>query len=306
MEKIVQHIETLLRRHDFVIVPDFGGFVTQRQSAKIDDEQINPPVAVVGFNPLMNTSDGLLAIEISRAENKSFREAVQLIDTEVAALKHLLSQGKNVFCGNLGSLFLSKENKILFSPTDDSTFLPANYGLSALYYSKISNNTEVENKTVTISIPSRNKITRYAAVGIITIGLIFTAPKLNDARNTTASLSPASFVNFSDNLLKENNAAPTTEIASTQNSSITTTESTSAIPEKKFYVIVGCMATQKKAEEICNHLKENNFHNAFILPRIKTYRVAIESFTTEKDAVNYMGNLRKTNREFHDAWVLNF
>ena len=306
MEKLAQHIETLLRRHDFVIVPDFGGFVTQHQSAKIDDEQINPPLCVVGFNPLMNVSDGLLAIEISRAENKSFREAVQMIDAEVAQLKQLLLQKEKVVCGNLGTLFMNNENKILFSPSENSAFIPSNYGFNNLFYTKTPQQREETNKRVTFLIPSRSKIVRYAAVGIIAVGLFLTAPKLNDARNSVASLNPVSFIHLPKdssalNSLKANPAKTTTLSTEKQQN-----ETKQVNFEKKYHVIVGCMSTQKKAESLCNYLKESHYSGATILPKIKTYRVAVESFTSEKEAVAFMENLRATKSEFHDAWVLNF
>ena len=103
MEQIARHIETLLRRHDYVVVPDLGGFVVQNQQAVIHADAIEPPLSTVGFNPLLNISDGMLTIEISRAEKISFREASHLIEKSVAGLKTALKAQKTVSCGNLGT-----------------------------------------------------------------------------------------------------------------------------------------------------------------------------------------------------------
>ena len=306
MEKIAQHIETLLRRHDYVIVPDFGGFVTQHQSAKIGDEQINSPLAVVGFNPLMNISDGLLAIEISRAENKSFREAMQLIESETILFKQLLKNRNYVSCGSLGTLSSNADDKITFTPSENSRFLPANYGLNTLYYSKIT--TQIANdekKSVTIAIPSRNKIARYAAAGIIAVGLMFATPKLNDTRNSFAGFTPSIFENVQKTANDNEDLSLIDETSKDINSS-TDDKLQQKTSDKKFYIIVGCLATQKVADELCNNLKKDNYINAVVLPPIKTYRVAITSFTTQEEAVSYMENLRKTNSSFPDAWVLNY
>ncbi|VBB46870.1 putative Sporulation domain-containing protein [uncultured Paludibacter sp.] len=304
MEKIVRHIETLLRRHDYVILPDFGGFVIQHQPAKISEEQIAPPLAVVGFNPLMNTSDGLLAIEISRAENKSFREAIQLIDSEITQFKQQLKNKKTISCGSLGTLSLNPEGKIMFLPSPNGALLPANYGLSTLFYSQIAKEIEEKRrKTVTISIPSRNKIARYAAVGIIAVGLMFSAPKLNNVSNTTANFNPLEFFNTSEGV---NNVSETTSVV--ENAITTNQQEILQQPEeKKYHVIVGCMPTQKMADDLCAYLKGQNYPNAYVVePPIKTYRVAIESFSDKNEAIAYMENLRKTNPEFPDAWVLNY
>ena len=72
VEKIYQHIEKLLAYHDYVVVPGLGGFVVQQQFACVYDDVLFPPSAVIAFNPLMNHSDGLLAIEVARAEGVTF------------------------------------------------------------------------------------------------------------------------------------------------------------------------------------------------------------------------------------------
>ena len=129
MEQIARHIETLLRRHDYVVVPDLGGFVVQNQQAVIHDDAIEPPLSRVGFNPLLNVSDGMLTIEISRAEKISFREASQLIEKSVAGLKTALKAQRTVSCGNLGTLSVDREEKIIFKPSLNADMLPSNYGL---------------------------------------------------------------------------------------------------------------------------------------------------------------------------------
>ena len=127
MEQIARHIETLLRRHDYVVVPDLGGFVVQNQQAVIHDDAIEPPLSRVGFNPLLNVSDGMLTIEISRAEKISFREASHLIEKSVAGLKTALKAQRTVSCGNLGTLSVDTEEKIIFKPSLNAGLLPSNY-----------------------------------------------------------------------------------------------------------------------------------------------------------------------------------
>ncbi|MBO5704071.1 MAG: SPOR domain-containing protein, partial [Bacteroidaceae bacterium] len=52
MIALARHIESLLLKHDCVIVPDFGGFVTQQVAARyVEDEGLFlPPYRSVGFN----------------------------------------------------------------------------------------------------------------------------------------------------------------------------------------------------------------------------------------------------------------
>ncbi len=49
---IANYIKDLLYRYDCVIVPHFGGFVTNKTSAQIDEDSLTfyPPTKQVGFN----------------------------------------------------------------------------------------------------------------------------------------------------------------------------------------------------------------------------------------------------------------
>ena len=64
------------------------------------------------------------------------------------------------------------------------------------------------------------------------------------------------------------------------------------------------MATLKDAEEYQEWLKSLNYQHTRILPPVKTYRIAIESFTTKEEAIVYMQELRESKPQFADAWVL--
>jgi len=63
LKKIEQHIFELLFQHDCVILSDFGGFVANYVSAKVDNstQRIFPPAKTVIFNKYLSNNDGLLA-----------------------------------------------------------------------------------------------------------------------------------------------------------------------------------------------------------------------------------------------------
>lgn len=297
MEKIIRHIETLLRRHDYVIVPELGGFVLQNQSSVITPESIEPPLTVISFNPLMKTSDGLLAIELSRAAQISFREAVQLISSEISTAKTLLEKGKKLDLGNLGTLTSNSDQKIIFLPAANSNFFPSNYGLATLHVYAIQKPAEEERHVIQFVLPSRRKMVRYAAVVAVAAGLFFGAPRINEAYRNFANLNPVTLLNQPENKPESAPAEPV------QVTAITAEPVIQAV-EGGHHVIVSCMATQKDADEYCQRLKTLSYQNAHILPPIKTYRIAINSFTTKEEAINYMQELRKTKPQFADAWVL--
>lgn len=295
---MVRHIETLLRRHDYVIVPGLGGFVYQFRSAVITKDTLEPPVVTVSFNPLMNESDGLLAIETSRMEGISFREASNKITHEVEKIKSNLSGNKNVELGSLGILQTSEEGKIIFLPSLSGHTVPSNFGLDILHYSPAQAKTE--RKVISFTVPPMRKIAQYAAVGAIAIGLLIAVPQFDNVAKNLANLLPAK------------HSEPTVENTVTEEplkivipeSEYTHQSTSTASAELQHHVIVSCLATQKAAEQLCNELKSMNFDRAHVLPPIKTYRVAIESFETKAEAVQFMSQLRESTPRFSDAWVL--
>ena len=82
---LATYIKDLLYRYDCVIVPDFGGFVTKRISAKINEttHQFFPPSKQLSFNRNLNNNDGLLANYIASVENISFEKASNAIALSV-------------------------------------------------------------------------------------------------------------------------------------------------------------------------------------------------------------------------------
>lgn len=302
MEKMIQSIEVLLKRYDYVIIPDLGGFVLQNQSAVIHHNNIEPPVSIISFNPLMNVSDGLLGIEISRAEKISFREAMQLIYDETTKIKSQLQHQKTVEFGSLGSLTSNMEGKIIFKPSSSYRFLPANFGLETLHYVPFEKSIEKGKRVIQITIPSASTFAKYAAAAAIVAGLFIGAPKLTDAYRNYGSLNPSASLRTSTSKVEASKPINTTN--NTKTIAVAQTKPDEATQQPTFHVIVSCMNTQKEADEYCNRLKSIHFEHATVLPSKKVFRIAIESFASENEAYAYKQNLAKTKPQFSDAWIL--
>ena len=114
---LANYINDLLYRYDCVIVPDFGGFITNRIGAKVNKftHTFTPPTKQISFNNLLKHNDGLLANYIASSENISFEKASTAISLSVIRWKNEL-QSKSVEIQNLGSLSLTDNKKIIFEP----------------------------------------------------------------------------------------------------------------------------------------------------------------------------------------------
>ena len=296
MEKIYQHIEKLLAQHDYVVVPNLGGFVVQTQSAVLFPNHITPPLAIVGFNPLMHHSDGLLALEIARTEGISYRAALETIETEVEKIKSTLKNSKKFEFGNLGFLKINEDSSLLFSPKLNTDFLPINIGISEIYYTEIVNKKIKEPKKITFTLPSSQSF-KYAAAGIIVFGLLFISPKVNDMRHANqADFSSLIPIELPKNDLVIDSIANTVDSLASNNLQLNDTA--------KFHVVVASLPTQLSADKYCKELEKEKFVHAHVLPPAKIFRVAIQSFSKRETAIEFMEKLRLSDTQFKTAWVL--
>ena len=106
--KIDRYIQTLLFKHNCVIIPSFGGFVGNYKGAEIHPTQhiFTAPCKQLVFNKNLTINDGLLANIIVQEEKVTYSEALELIDKDVFKIKHLLSTGEKVELKSIGFLRL--------------------------------------------------------------------------------------------------------------------------------------------------------------------------------------------------------
>ena len=133
LKKIEQHIFELLFQHDCVILSDFGGFVANYVSAKVDESThlVFPPSKTVIFNKHLFNNDGLLAHKIIARDNISYEQALFEISKFVSDIKSSLSISKRFEIDKVGVLFLDPANNICFKPSS-TNFLINSFGLPIL------------------------------------------------------------------------------------------------------------------------------------------------------------------------------
>lgn len=140
MIELSRHIESLMLKHDCVIVPNLGGFVTQYVPARrVDDEQLFlPPCRSVGFNPQLNLNDGLLVQSYMQAYDTNYPEALKLINDAVAQLKQQLQEEGEYELSGIGKLTLGAGGRYNFTPCEAGVLSPELYGLDAVTTPRIA------------------------------------------------------------------------------------------------------------------------------------------------------------------------
>ncbi|MCH8903704.1 MAG: SPOR domain-containing protein [Bacteroidetes bacterium] len=133
--QIENHIQFLLHYHDCVIIPEFGGLLTERLTASHDPAHntISPPSKSIAFNKNLVKNDGLLINQLVDAEEIDFNEATERVHDFVDELKQTL-ETKNL-------IQLNKIGKFYYDPEDNLQFVPdrkENYSLNSFGFTEVN------------------------------------------------------------------------------------------------------------------------------------------------------------------------
>ena len=181
----------LLVKHNCVIVPDFGGFVSKRVSSKIDFDKgiIVPPSKHLLFNKHLTTHDGLLLSAYADQNGLSYVEAEGKLKEMVLNFQKELSSGKELVFPRIGVLKRSTDGFYAFSQDKEFNLLSDAYGLTKLEFDAVKVNKEepepsiqetpvvsTERIKINPNVKSlrRKKLLRYAAAACLLPLMMYT------------------------------------------------------------------------------------------------------------------------------------
>jgi hypothetical protein len=294
---LANYITDLLYRYDCVIVPDFGGFVTNKIGAKINSETrtFYPPTKQITFNSLLKHNDGLLANYIASIENISFEKASTAISLAVITWQNEL-QTNAVKINNLGSLSLSKENQLVFEPNTTVNYLTASFGLTNLESSAITRGKAV--KPLVVSKKEDKKgipvFIKYAATAAILLTLGFAGFKGYQQKEQKEAIAK-----------QEKNLQKKIQSATFIISNPLPTINLNVVKEisKPYHVVAGAFQFPENAKKKVTQLKAKGF-NAKIIG-VNKWGLTQVSFTSYSDRNDAINNLYKIQNSISkDAWLL--
>lgn len=155
MNTVQNHIKELLFEQDCVVIPEFGGFVTNFDCAKIDgsNRYITPPQKWLAFNALLKNDDGLLSNYIAREEQITREQANSKIKSFVENTKRDINFDKIYQIDGLGVFSQNEENKIQFQP-QTTNFHSESFGMENIFLKKsinLQNELQIVQKSVVVS-----------------------------------------------------------------------------------------------------------------------------------------------------------
>jgi hypothetical protein len=295
--QISKYISDLLYRYECVIVPGFGGFVSNTISSTVNHftHTFNPPTKRISFNSQLKNNDGLLANYIASSENITFEQAVSKIELKIEQWQRAL-QNENIQLNTIGILSLNKENKIIFEPTENTNYLVSSFGLEIFQSQSIK---RLEHKQEVTKLETAEHIKspsyfKYAAT--IAVFLTIGALSWNSIQQKQEAI-----------LAKEQQETITKKIQEA------TFVISNPLPEinldvvkkelpKKFHLIAGAFGEKANAYKKINQLKSKGFNAQIIgVNKWGLTQVSFESYTTREEAVQYLKIIRESIAK--DAWL---
>lgn len=303
---ISNYIQDLLYRYECVVLPGFGAFLTQKQSAYIDAEsnEFFPPNKVISFNRQLIKNDGLLANYITEVESVTYNSANNMIQEFVYDLESSLQNEEKAELANIGKFYLDSEDKLQFEPYSEINFLTQSFGLDSykaiplqreVYKKQVE---EIEEKAPILFTPEKRKssLLKYAAIGLLAIGI-----------------SSFAGLNIYSSQVSKHNIAEQQEAESQLQEQIqqATFVIDNPLPavtfevEKQsgnYHIVAGAFRVEENAQKKVDELRADGYKARLIgANKYGLHQVVYSSHQSRREAINTLYKVKKSN---DGAWLL--
>jgi len=307
MNKTIEHyISELLFLHDCIILPNFGGFVSNPQSVKLNKITgvLTPPSKQILFNTNLKTNDGLLITHISNKEDVSQDLAKNEVENYVAKITEKLNSSKVLRIDKIGLFTLGKEGNIIFLQDSTNNYNLDSFGMKTIHNKAVARETIVKEKvaatikTIRTHNNSPKTFLRAAAVIIPLVALSYLTiseqNNINSIYTQMASLNPFTPTKVIETANKiEEVVIITPKIIDVEVAPV-------IISQKTYYIIAGAFAEQKNANKMLAKLNKWNY-NATIVEGGNFLRVSYDTFNNKDKAIIALNKIKQENPE---AWLL--
>ncbi len=308
----MRYIEELLYRYNCVVVPEFGAFLTQIKSAQINraTNTFSPPTKLISFNEQLSSNDGLLVSYMANAENASYEEMLNEVLNTADQWKSQLRKGERLGLSNIGELWLNREGKIQFQPSNKINYLTSSFGLSSLISTSVTREVlkeevvELEEKIPFIITPEERKkgpfreYLKYAAVILLAVSTGVTGFQLYNKGQSTHQM-----VNKEAQEIISRNIQEATFFNSKPFELPVLTLEVTKKPVGKHHIIAGAFRVEENANKKVRQLRNKGYQAEYLgLNQYGLHQVTYGSYEDPKEALKNLKEIRRT--ESADAWLL--
>ncbi|MDA3893362.1 MAG: SPOR domain-containing protein [Salinivirgaceae bacterium] len=322
MHDLNKYVSGLLFIHDCVILPGFGGLVTNYHNAEHNElsSTFYPPKKDVLFNKNLTYNDGLLINYLAKNLDISYEEAEKRIKEEVQKSWLKLDKGQQVSFDGVGSFRYDKDQNMVFTPEDSENFLTDAYGLSSFRFPPLNYQKNVHNiiplhKHTHMDEDVKTTLKWVAAaVAIVAIAILSLIPyqknkslqQIAGVTFDTATKKPSELVHSA--MPADTNVAEVIDQTTDKRLALFYNEEAEATVKKQettgltFHIIGGSYKDESNALEDVAFFKQKGF-NAKVINANELYRVSLAEFDSKVNALHELRRIR--NEEQNDnVWLL--
>lgn len=139
-KKIVEGVKELLHEQEYVVLPGFGGFVTQVHFSRylVEKNILTPPGKIISFNKQLRQNDGVLMLWLQNELQINAETALTHITEFSDYCQQVLKAKRRLTLDDLGFFYLDLEGNIGFEPKNDTNLLLDSFGLSPVILNELS------------------------------------------------------------------------------------------------------------------------------------------------------------------------
>jgi hypothetical protein len=307
---IQPYIAQLLYRYQCVTVPGFGAFLTEIQSAQLNESSNSffPPKKMISFNANIKNNDGLLANHIAQSEKTSYNYAVSAIQYEVLNWKKALEENGMYSIKNVGDLCLNADNGVIFTPYDQTNYLSSSFGLNSfvsplvkreIFEQKLEALEEKEPIVLETEERKSRPYLRYAAIFVLGLGLTGSIgyPLYQNQIAAETLLVESAVQKQVENKIQQATFFIESPIPAVT-LSVTTKEE-----KLPYHIMAGAFRDEKNAEKIFENLNKLGFKARRIgVNKHGLFPVLYGSYKTFAEAEKAKNEIQKTHNP--EAWIL--
>lgn len=320
MQDLNKYISGLLFIHDCVILPGFGGFVTNYSDAEHENlsNTFHPPKKNILFNKNLTYNDGLLINYIAKNLKIDYKKAEDLVKTEVQNAWLKLEENSEVSFEGVGTFSFDKNRKLIFNPAITENFLTDSYGLSSFRFPPLNYEKSVQKLSSNYNSFEMNnglkQTLKWAAIAIPIVGILALVPYVKNNNQQSATIGIVDSINDEvpiedthsamvpdsniSGMINQATDKKTALFYSEENQSITIRQQT----DGKTFHIIG--ASYKNVSNANKHAEEliNKGLQAQVIENNNLYRVSLATFDNKVNALHELRRIR--NEEQNDkVWL---
>ena len=206
---VEEHIKHLLREHDCVIIPDFGGLISHYVPARIQPVKhtLAPPSRRIAFNEKLKVNDGLLISSLAQEHRLPAETARRQVADFVRELQEELREKYKYEMRGIGLFRLNADGNVAFEYIETVNLLDESFGLPELVARPILASPPVKMRNLFQDQPAkvqtegrkgaRSRLTRLykVAAALVIGGVTFSGLYYLSSQTdyTLSSLNPMSF-----------------------------------------------------------------------------------------------------------------